>query len=35
VTLPFAPAPSSPALEKIYYPTSEDVVRVSLATFSD
>jgi pyruvate dehydrogenase E1 component beta subunit len=35
VTLPFAPAPSSPALEKIYYPTPEDVVKVSLATFSD
>jgi pyruvate dehydrogenase E1 component beta subunit len=35
VTLPFAPAPSSPVLEKIYYPTPEDVVKVSLATFSD
>ena len=35
VTLPFAPAPSAPALEKIYYPTPEDVVKVSLATFSD
>jgi pyruvate/2-oxoglutarate/acetoin dehydrogenase E1 component len=35
VTLPFAPAPSSPVLEKAYYPTSEDVVNVSLATFND
>lgn len=35
VTLPFAPAPSSPVLEKAYYPTSEDVVKVSLATFTD
>jgi pyruvate dehydrogenase E1 component beta subunit len=35
VTLPFAPAPSSPVLEKVYYPTPEDVVKVSLATFSD
>ena len=35
VTLPFAPAPSSPSLEKIYYPTPEDVVKVSLTTFND
>jgi pyruvate/2-oxoglutarate/acetoin dehydrogenase E1 component len=35
VTLPFAPAPSSPVLEKIYYPTPEDVVKVSIATFND
>ena len=27
VTLPFAPAPAAPNLEKIYYPTSDDVVR--------
>lgn len=35
VTLPFAPAPSAPSLEKIYYPTPEDVVKVSLTTFND
>ena len=35
VTLPFAPAPSAPSLEDIYYPTPEDVVKVSLTTFSD
>ena len=33
VTLPFAPAPSSPKLEKLYYPTPEDVANVSLLTF--
>ena len=27
VTLPFTPAPAAPNLEKIYYPTSDDVVR--------
>lgn len=30
VTLPFAPAPSAPTLEKIYYPTPNDVVTASL-----
>jgi pyruvate dehydrogenase E1 component beta subunit len=30
VTLPFAPAPAAPNLEKIYYPTSDDVVRCAV-----
>ena len=30
VTLPFAPAPSAANLEKLYYPTAHDVVKVSI-----
>jgi pyruvate dehydrogenase E1 component beta subunit len=32
VTLPFTPAPAAPSLEKIYYPTSDDVVRSAVTT---
>ena len=32
VTLPFAPAPAAPNLEKIYYPTSDDVVRSAVTS---
>jgi pyruvate dehydrogenase E1 component beta subunit len=32
VTLPFAPAPAAANLERIYYPTSEDVVRSALTS---
>jgi pyruvate/2-oxoglutarate/acetoin dehydrogenase E1 component len=31
VTLPFAPTPAAPNLEKIYYPTSNDVVKSAVA----
>ena len=34
VTLPFAPAPAAPNLEKIYYPTSDDVVRSAATTIN-
>ena len=30
ITLPFAPAPAANNLERIYYPTPEDVVKISL-----
>ena len=30
ITLPFAPAPAATNLESIYYPTPEDVVKISL-----
>lgn len=30
VTLPFAPAPAAPNLEKLYYPTSEKIVKSAL-----
>ena len=35
ITLPFAPAPSSKILEKIYYPTVEDVVKASLESMNE
>ena len=34
VTLPFAPAPSAANLEKLYYPTALDVVRVSIESLN-
>lgn len=34
VTLPFAPAPSATNLEKLYYPTALDVVRVSIESLN-
>ncbi len=35
ITLPFAPAPSSKVLEKNYYPTPEDIVKVSLVSMNE
>jgi pyruvate/2-oxoglutarate/acetoin dehydrogenase E1 component len=35
ITLPFAPAPSSKALEKNYYPTAEHVVKASLDSMNE
>ena len=35
ITLPFAPAPSSRVLEKIYYPTPENIVKVSLESINE
>lgn len=35
ITLPFAPAPSSKVLEKNYYPTPEDIVKVSLESMNE
>ena len=34
VTLPFAPAPSASNLEKLYYPTALDVVKVSIESLN-
>ena len=34
VTLPFAPAPAAPNLEKVYYPTSDDVVRSAVTAIT-
>ena len=34
VTLPFAPAPSAANLEKLYYPTALDLVKVSIESLN-